>query len=87
MPDIVIEMFEPWDELAVARWKAEVYLRQGANLFWLVRPTERGNDVSHKDRAGKMQTEFCGIEDKLSGENILPGFELPVSRIFAALRE
>ena len=87
MPDIVIELLEPWDELAEARWKAEVCLRKGTSLSWLVRPAERGIDVSRKDASGSMQTEFVGEEGVLNGEDILPGFEWPVSDIFAVLRD
>lgn len=86
MPDLVIDLFEPWDELAVARRKAEVYLREGTSLFWLVRPAVHGIDVSRKDAGDNMHTKFFGEEDKLSGENVLPGFELEVSKIFAVLR-
>lgn len=87
LPDLVIELLEPWDELTQARWKAEAYLRKGTSLFWLVRPTERGIDVSRMDADGSMQTEFIGKDDKLSGEDILPGFVLEVSKIFAVLRD
>ena len=90
MPDIVVELLEPWDDgLAgsALESRSRVYLRKGTSLFWLVRPAERGIDVSCKDTAGRMQTESLGIEDKLSGHDILPGFELPVSDIFAVLRD
>ncbi len=87
LPDLVIELLEPWDELAEARWKAEVYLRKGTSLFWLVRPAERGIDVSRMDADGSIQTEFSRKEDKLSGEDILPGFQLDVSKIFAVISD
>ncbi len=86
MPDIAVEMFEPWDVLADARWKAEVYLRKGTNLFWLVRPAEREIDVSRKDASGNIQTKLLSELGVLTGEDILPGFELKVSDIFAVLR-
>ena len=86
MPDIVAEMHEPWDELAEARWKAEIYLRKGTSLFWLVRPAERGVDVSRTDSSGNIQTNFVGEAGVLDGEAALPGFKLPVSDLFAVLR-
>ena len=86
MPDIVAEMLEPWDQLAEARWKAEIYLRKGTSLFWLVRPVERGIDVSRRDTTGNMQTEFVSEDGLLHGEDILPGFELPLRDLFAVLR-
>ena len=86
MPDIAVEMFEPWDVLADARWKAEVYLRKGTSLFWLVRPAEREIDVSRKDASGNIQTKLLSELGVLTGEDILPGFELEVSDIFAVLR-
>ena len=87
MPDLVIELLEPWDELGEARRKAKVYLRTGTSLFWLVRPAERGIDVSCKDAAGNIHTKFFGEDDRLNGEDILPGFELEVKKIFAVIRD
>ncbi len=86
MPDIVAEMLEPWDELAEARWKAEIYLRKGTSLFWLVRPAENGVDVSRWEASGNVHTKFVGEAGALDGEAALPGFQLPVSDLFAVLR-
>lgn len=86
-PDLVIELLEPWDELSQARWKADVYLRRGTSLFWLVRPAERGIDVSRLDAVSRVETEALGLGDALNGEDILPGFELELSKLFAVLRD
>ena len=86
MPDLAIELLEPWDTLAQAIWKAEVYLRKGTSLFWLVRPKQRGIDVCRMDADSRIETDFVGLGDRLSGDVVLPGFELEVSKVFAVLR-
>ena len=87
MPDIAVELFEPWDSLALARRKAEVYMRKGSRLFWLVLPGQRLVEVSRLDADARIETESLGEGDTLSGEDVLPGFELEVSKIFAVLRD
>lgn len=87
MPNIVAEMLEPWDDIAEARWKAEIYFRKGTSLFWLVRPAQRGIDVSCTDSSGVIRTDSVGEQDMLTGEDALPGFELPLSDLFAVLRD
>ena len=87
MPDIAVELFEPWDSLALARRKAEIYLRKGSRLFWLVLPGQRVVEVSRLDAEARIETSSLGLGDTLSGEDILPGFELQLSEIFAVLRD
>ncbi len=87
MPDIALELFEPWDSLALARRKAEVYMRKGSRLFWLVLPMRRAVEVSRLDADARIETESLGLGDTLSGEDILPGFQLELSELFAVLRD
>ena len=86
MPDIAVELFEPWDSLSLARRKAEVYMRKGTRLFWLVLPARRVIEVSRLDADARIEKESLGLGETLSGEDILPGFELALSDIFAVLR-
>jgi len=83
MPDLAVEIQSPSDSLRKMRHKAQAYLENGTALVWLVQPERRGVEVCRVGEGGDLQSEFFGIEDTLSGEDVLPGFELEVSRLFA----
>lgn len=87
MPDLAVEIQSPSDSLSKLRHKAQTYLENGTSLVWLVQPRKRGVEVCRLSDDASLQTEFVGAGDKLSAEDILPGFELEISKIFAGLRE
>ena len=82
MPDLAVEIRSPFDTLSKARRKAEVYLRRGTTLVWIVLPKQEGVEVWRLDDSDHLRSEFLGMDDKLSGEAILPGFELEISLLF-----
>jgi Uma2 family endonuclease len=78
VPDIVLETRSPNDtrrevEAKVARW-----LQAGVRLVWELDPKARVLTVHRSDR----EAQKLGIGDTLSGEDVLPGFSLPVRRLF-----
>lgn len=64
------------------RRKAAIYLANGTQLVWLVIPDQRGVEVCRLDDEGGIQTEFIGIDGSLSGEGVLPGFQLELAALF-----
>ncbi|MCY4061301.1 MAG: Uma2 family endonuclease [Chloroflexi bacterium] len=82
MPDIAVEVISPSQSLAQVRRKAEVYLRHGAGLVWLVDPSEKSAEVWHLGADGEPASERIAAEGELTGRDILPGFRLPLARIF-----
>ena len=82
MPDLAVEIKSPNDSLAQLRCKAAIYLNNGSSLVWLVLPAEKGVDVCRAAAGGRLDIEFVGQAGALSGEDVVPGFELPLSRIF-----
>ncbi len=82
MPDLAIEIASPSDSLAQLRRKAAIYLDNGARLVWIVLPAERGVDVCRSAAGARLDIEFVGAAGALSGEEVLPGFELRLSRLF-----
>lgn len=84
MPDLAVEIISPSQSLAQVRRKAGVYLRHGAKLVWLVDPAAQFAEVWRRGADGAPQRERIAGEGDLSGEDILPGFRLPLSRIFAS---
>ena len=82
MPDLAVEIISPSQSLAQTRRKAEVYLRHGAALVWLVDPAAKFAEAWRRGADGALASERIAAEDELNGGDILPGFQLPLARIF-----
>ncbi len=82
MPDLAVEIVSPTDSIAEVRRKAQVYLDNGTVLVWIVRPADKGVDVCRAGAGGGLNIEFVGRDGSLSGEDVLPGFELELTRLF-----
>jgi len=83
MPDIAVEVKSPTNTLAELRRKAAIYLQHGTQLVWIIIPDQRSAEVCRLDASGEIQTEFIGEDGKLSGEPVLPGFQLELSALFS----
>lgn len=85
MPDLAVEMLDPWDSLDKALQKADVYLRKGTSLFWIAQTKPIGITVCRRSARTGLHTDFLGMDDTLTAENVLPGFDVAVEKLFAAL--
>ena len=83
MPDLAVEIKSPSNTLAELRRKAAIYLRHGTQLVWIVLPGSKSVEVCRLDASGELLTEAIGLDGSLSGEPALPGFELPLAKLFA----
>jgi Uma2 family endonuclease len=72
-PNFVIELKSPSDNLKQLKSKMLKWIENGASLGWLIDP---GNKQVFIYRADNSISIIQGFNNKLSGENILPGFEL-----------
>ncbi len=79
MPDLAVEIASPSDSLPSLRAKAQLYLRNGTRLVWLVFPDDQGIEVH--SISGERQS--LGVEDTLTGGDVLPGFQLELKRLFS----
>ena len=86
MPDLAVEVKSPNDSYAATRRKADLYLRRGSRLVWLVYPDRLSVEVCRLDDAGKLQIDSVPADGALSGEDVLPGFTLDLSRVFSQAR-
>lgn len=78
-PDLAVEIASPGDSRRHLADKARTYLASGARLVWVVWPESRTVEVH---RPGSPP-ETLAASDVLNGGAVLPGFDLPLSRIFA----
>lgn len=74
VPDFVLEMRSETDRLPKLKKKiTEGWIANGVRLAWLIDPVRERAWVYRAD--GSVE-EFSGFEQILSGEDVLPGFEL-----------
>lgn len=75
-PDLVVEVLSQRE--GPARNKAAQWLGFGALVVWLVDPKARTIEI-HRQNG---ESTILSISDKLDGEDVVPGFTIPVARIF-----
>lgn len=77
-PDFVLELRSPSDNLSTLQDKMREYMENGARLGWLIDPQNWRVEVY---RVGG-NVEVLEQPEVLSGEDVLPGFVLPLNRIW-----
>jgi Uma2 family endonuclease len=80
VPDLYIGIKSIDGSKRRSRLKAEDYLIHGTKLVWLVFPEEQLVEVYSPDQEDVI---IIGIDGVLDGGDVLPGFSLPVAKIFA----
>jgi Uma2 family endonuclease len=77
-PDLAVEIASPDDSRRQLAEKARSYLAAGARLVWVVWP---GRETVEVYRRGSPPA-VLSASATLDGGDVLPGFTLPLSRIF-----
>jgi Uma2 family endonuclease len=80
-PDLAVEIFSPNDVISQTQKKARLYLEHGTQLVWIIYPGDRRAEVCRLAPGG-MQISPLTSEQNLSGEDLLPGFSLPLAKLF-----
>lgn len=78
-PDLAIEIVSQNDSYSDVEAKAEGYLRDGVRLVWIFDP-QRKKIAVHE--SGSNAYRVLSIDDRLTGGDVIPGFELLVAKIF-----
>jgi Uma2 family endonuclease len=76
-PDFVAELRSTSDDMSKLRAKMAEYITQGVRLGWLIDPKSRTVEIYRPGRP----VEVLEKPATLSGENVLPGFELNLKGI------
>lgn len=77
VPDLVAEVRSATDRLKKTQQKmTETWMANGVRLAWLIDPYEEKAYIYQHTREVEIVEGFDG--KKLSGEDVLPGFELPL---------
>src|SRR5262249_43983784 len=77
-PDLVVEVISPSDRKKSIRTKTLAWLQFGVKQVWNVDMKEETIAVHHSSTESLTLTK----EEVLSGGELIPGFEIPLSEIF-----
>jgi Uma2 family endonuclease len=80
-PDLVVEVASPSQGRAEMGAKAQRWLSAGVPLVWIVLPEVRAVEVWRGGERARTMT----VNDALSGDDLLPGFVLPVRNLFPSI--
>ena len=78
-PDLAVEVLSPSHHLPDALAKATMYLQAGVSLVWLIDPMKRTATIFRQDEVPIT----IGEDGVLDGEEVQPGFALPLATLLA----
>lgn len=78
VPDFVIELRSKSDNLQKLQDKMNEYIENGVSLGWLIDPYEKKVHVYRRNG----EIEILETAEKVSGEDVLEGFELDLTEIW-----
>ena len=78
-PDLAVEVVSPNDSAADVQAKVRDWLTYGTRLVWVVEPKSETAMVYRGDGSVGLLSK----EDRLDGEDVLPGFSYALDRLFA----
>lgn len=78
IPDFVIELRLKTDNLKIIKEKMEEYIENGVRLGWLIDPYEKQVHIYRQNG----EVEILENPKRVSGEDVLQGFELELKEIF-----
>ncbi|NEP07408.1 MAG: Uma2 family endonuclease [Okeania sp. SIO2G4] len=77
-PDLAVEVISPNNTFEELHQKIVEYFENNCRLVWVINPDEKSILIYHKPQPDKL----LQVADNLDGEDILPGFTLPVTDLF-----
>ncbi len=77
-PDFVLELRSPSDRLVELQDKLQEFMTNGTRLGWLIDPYTKTVHIYRPQQAPEILTQPASV----SGEAVLPGFELDLREIF-----
>jgi Uma2 family endonuclease len=78
VPTLIVEILSPSTQMQNVDEKIDLYLEAGVPLVWVVDPRDETVTIY---QPGKRPT-LVNADENLIGESALPGFDVPVARLF-----
>jgi Uma2 family endonuclease len=83
-PDLVVEVLSPGTRKRDRIFKAKRYARFGVREMWIADPDKKSMEV-FVNTEERFQREAVYVERDVLRSPLLPGLEVPLSRVFSAL--
>ena len=77
-PDLVVEILSPGQTVGELKKKLRSAIRRGVKVGWLINKSRKQIFVLKSSQKPKL----LGLGDVLSGEDVLPGYLIPLAEIF-----
>jgi Uma2 family endonuclease len=84
VPDLAVEVVSKHDTAFEVQEKVRHYREVGVKLIWIVYTNTKEVQVF---RSNGVVSYYSKNSDELDGENVLPGFKLPLADIFEGIEE
>lgn len=81
-PDLAIEVISPNDRYTEVQEKVALWLRYGTRMVIVLNPRHR-TVAAHRS---PTEVRHLTIDDTLDGEDVVPGWRIPVAELFASVR-
>lgn len=78
-PDLAVEVISPTDIWWEILEKMDEYFTSGCRLVWLVSPPDQTVMIYRNEQRSRI----LHVGDLLEGEDVIPGFTMPVAALFA----
>ena len=79
-PDLAVEVASPSNTAEKVLKKVREYFRAGVRLVWVIFPEPAEVHVHNSPKS----VQILDLTDVLRGDPVLPGFRLPLSKLFEA---
>lgn len=81
-PDLAVEVLSPGNTVEEIDGKITEYFANGTRLMWVINPQQRYILVY---RSPQEPDRLLKTADHLTGEDVIPGFSLPITELFQEL--
>ena len=82
-PDLAVEVLSPGNTVQEIDEKIALYFAAGSRLVWVFNPKRRTAAAYRSP----FDVKILGEQDALDGGDVLPGFTLDLSKLFASVRK
>jgi Uma2 family endonuclease len=85
-PDLAVEVVSETNTKVELAQKTREYFESGARLVWIVYPRPRPRTVAVFSQPSREPDHWLSDADTLDGGQVLPGFALPLIKLFKQKR-
>ena len=77
-PDLAVEILSPHNTPAEMPSRLQDFFASGTRITWIINPDDHSVEVCHSPTARQL----LGLGAELTGDDLLPGFQLPIAELF-----